>query len=388
MWIKCKMNHCYYSILICFIFFLMSFKMKINDSFVKAFSVIWFCYLSIYELSSNTFVSVSSNFDFIFLIFFFGVILFYLLTRELLLLCNFSIYTFVPIIKKDIFYFISFCFFLFSTISFIYYIYLYGIVGFRQFFLENDLSLHVGMSFPFCAGSYFLARYINDKTWERLFLILMFILAIISTSKIFVVLSILFVSGFYEKSFKLNIKKLFIVLSVALIFFFSLHLFMGKIAGQSKFSIFGAVLFTLQGYLLGGLAVFQLQLDNAFTPTDVYNSLYNFLSHTPESVTTVVNNGWVKTGQWVGNVYSGFSEWYAYASTMGIILLSFFIGFFHAVINYFSKVSLFFRFLRVLSYYSLFFFIFSDTYLRAFPMYVSFSIAAFFITITKKDIKI
>lgn len=355
--------------------------MKVSDSFYKSISLIWLFILVLYALQYELFTPISSEFDMVFVAFFWSIITSYALVYSVLK--KIRPISFKKVLSSRHFYFLSFFFSLISIVKFFYYFLLYhDFVAFRAAFVDEGLSLHIGISFPFCAAAYFLARQQKDAFYMRSFMFVLLFLALISTSKIFIIIAILFLSGFGGSEFKLSTKKLVGILFVGMGLFSLVHIAMDKIAGLGAFPLYQALLFTFSGYLLGGLAVFQLVLDGAYSsaPSD---SLINYMMGGGKYIITAANeDGWIRTGVWVGNVVSGFSPWYIVSGVGGIVFIGCVIGVLHATINSFSRRSLAFKYMRIFSFYPLCFFVFSDTYISAMMMWIAFFICSFVLSLT------
>lgn len=380
------------SLVICTLILSLNFNKKMYTSFLKIFSMIWFFYIGLYLLSSKNFVSISDEFDNVFLIFFLSSIFFYCTFLSFLKLSRLKGIVFSPIISTNIYYYISFGLTFFSILKFIYYIALYGLDNYREIFLENDLSISAGLSFPFLMGVYYVAEKNNHYKVKKISVILLFILGIISTSKIFIVIMLLYISGFYGKNFSFKWYKIVKIFVAGCLIFSLLHIFMGKVAGATGDNFFGVVdglIFTFIGYLLGGLAVFQLQLDGKYIPSEYFSNVFYFFMNMPVNNSVVEGGDWVNTGEWLGNVKSGFSSWYQFFGIMGMVYLGALIGLIYAFIFYFSEKSTSFNFIKIFSFYPLIFFVFNDTYLGAAKIWIMYILVAFVLSITNfnKDLK-
>lgn len=370
------------SILSCLSVLFFTLRMNTSTSFLKYVSLIWLFILALYWFQVDLFVPISAEFDMIFVVFFWSLnisyALFYLFLR------NVRLVSFRKLLSLKHFYFLSIMLSAVSILKFFYYFFLYhDFVAFRAAFIDEGLSLYVGISFPLSSAAYFLARQQKDAFYTRIFMFLLISLALISTSKIFIIIAILFVSGFGSSAFKLSIKKFLGILIFGFGLFSLVHIAMGKIAGSNDFPLYQALLFTFSGYLLGGFAVFQLVLDGAYSASPSA-SIITYLTGNNNLIITLANeDGWIRTGDWVGNVISGFSPWYIVSGAGGVVFIGGLIGAIHGVINAFSRNSLSFRFLRVFSIYPLSFFVFSDTYISASLMWVAFFICSFIISLIK-----
>ena len=373
------------SLVVCALVFFLNFNKKMYDSFLKTFSMIWLFYIGLYLVSSKNFVPISDEFDTVFLAFFLSSIFFYSIILFFLKLSKLKGVSFKSVISTNIYYFISFILTFFSIFKFIYYIAIFGLSDYRQTLLDNDLSISVGLSFPFLMGAYYIAERNNQQKVKIISIIFLFVLGIISTSKIFIVIMLLYISGFYKKNFSLNWYKITKIFVAGFLIYSLLHVLMGKIAGATGDNFFGIVdglIFTFIGYLLGGLAVFQLQLNGQYIPSGYFSNVFNFLINMPVNNSMVEGGDWVYTGSWLGNVKSGFSTWYQFFGIIGMVYLGLLIGFIYAFIFYFSKKSISLNFIKIFSFYPLMFFIFNDTFLGASKIWIVYILVVFILSIT------
>ncbi len=373
------------SLVVCALVFFLNFNKKMYDSFLKTFSMIWLFYIGLYLVSSKNFVPISDEFDTVFLAFFLSSIFFYSIILFFLKLSKLKGVSFKSVISTNIYYFISFILTFFSIFKFIYYIAIFGLSDYRQTLLDNDLSISVGLSFPFLMGAYYIAEKNNQQKVKIISIIFLFVLGIISTSKIFIVIMLLYISGFYKKNFSLNWYKITKIFVAGFLIYSLLHVLMGKIAGATGDNFFGIVdglIFTFIGYLLGGLAVFQLQLNGQYIPSGYFSNVFNFLINMPVNNSMVEGGDWVYTGSWLGNVKSGFSTWYQFFGIIGMVYLGLLIGFIYAFIFYFSKKSISLNFIKIFSFYPLMFFIFNDTFLGASKIWIVYILVVFILSIT------
>lgn len=373
------------SLVVCALVFFLNFNKKMYDSFLKTFSMIWLFYIGLYLVSSKNFVPISDEFDTVFLAFFLSSIFFYSIILFFFKLSKLKGVSFKSVISTNIYYFISFILTFFSIFKFIYYIAIFGLSDYRQTLLDNDLSISVGLSFPFLMGAYYIAEKNNQQKVKIISIIFLFVLGIISTSKIFIVIMLLYISGFYKKNFSLNWYKITKIFVAGFLIYSLLHVLMGKIAGATGDNFFGIVdglIFTFIGYLLGGLAVFQLQLNGQYIPSGYFSNVFNFLINMPVNNSMVEGGDWVYTGSWLGNVKSGFSTWYQFFGIIGMVYLGLLIGFIYAFIFYFSKKSISLNFIKIFSFYPLMFFIFNDTFLGASKIWIVYILVVFILSIT------
>lgn len=356
--------------------------MNISTSFLKYNSLMWLFILALYWSQEELFVPFSKAFDTTFSIFFWSLTISYVVLY--FLLRNIRLVSFKKLISLKQFYLMSLALGMISFLKFIYFFSLYhDFVAFRAAFIDEGLSLHIGISFPLSSAAFFLARQQKDMFYSRVFMFFLIFLALMSTSKIFMIITILFLSGFGLSTFSLSIKNLLGILFFGFGLFSLIHIAMDKIAGTNDFSLFQALIFTFSGYLLGGLAVFQLVLDGAYGVSHSASIITYLLKGDVFFITLANEDGWIKTGDWVGNVISGFSPWYIVSGIGGIVFIGCLIGAIHGTINALSRGSFSFRFLRIFSIYPLSFFVFSDTYVSAWLMWAAFFICSFILSLIR-----
>ncbi|MCG5378481.1 O-antigen polymerase, partial [Providencia rettgeri] len=325
------------------------------------------------------FVNISSELDMTFTIFIYGVAITYLIFYNSLK--NLPLVKFKKFLTPNSIYLIAIVFFILSFSKFLYYfISAGGFSSFRAMFIDEKLSLNVGISFPICACALFIAKEEKRKSCIYLFSFLALFLSLISTSKIFIVISLIYISGIYRKEFKFKIRVILFYLILGFLLFSLSHLVLDKLAGGG--SILYSLYFTFLGYLLGGFAVFQHVLDGLIL--ERYSSFVELIARDKENVFNQLDSGWIKTGDWLGNVYSGFTPWYNTYGNFGILLLAIFIGIIYSVIYSFAnKKSLPFLYLKAFSIYPITFFVFSDTFFSAKLMWIAFVLCSFIIAFTK-----
>lgn len=369
------------SLLLCFVFFVFRLKSNILSSFLKLISVQWIIVLLLYELSSGFFIPLNDDFYYQFVSFFLSVIFFYVFFYFL-----FSRIGFVkikPLINPKFLYFVAVIGFVFSFFRFVYLLYFFGdFYSLRQGILSNNISLYVGYSFPIVAASFFHAK-ISGRRIKFLFAFLMLILSVISSSKIFLILSLIFISCVYENNYRLKLKHVFVLVVSGFLLFSIMHLLMKKIAGINEYPLIVALGYTFLGYLLGGIAAFQMIVSDLFSTGVVYSSITDLILNIPSQVHMDSSNGWVRTGNWYGNVHSGFAIWYEFNNQYGVVLYGFIIGIIHALIYSHTKKSVAFQFMKAFSLYSIFFIVFYDTYVMSVKLWIAFFIASIFLSLTK-----
>lgn len=343
------------------VFLILQSRKYKQKSYIYIYSVWFLIVLFDYMFFQEIFVPFSEKFDLFFLYFSFLFSFAYLLFDEIITragelvtkkinLFSYRAYRLFSVMLG--FLSIALCLKAFSSMS---------ILAVRAKLAAKELSFHVGISFPFVASCVFFQNIKNEKKYCKFLAILMFLLALISSSKQFIILSFLFYIPWYKAGFKIKLIYIVFTVLVGFLLVLILHAVTGRVAGSGN--LVQKTLYTINGYFLGGLAVFQLFLDGTMS----------------QHITT---GAWIKTGEWVGNVYSGF---YSFYENNNVALLTFkilCISLLYAAINIRRK-SIFSQFMRVYSVYPLIFFVFSDLFFAAISQWIMFSIAGLGITFIK-----
>lgn len=346
-----------------FLLFLVFLSQKYKyRSFVFVYAVWYFAIITDYLFVQDIFVPFSSKFDTFFLYFSFLFIFLYLIVDSI-------IYFSGNLRVKKISFFNYRSYFLFSVFLafislfiFIRAFILMPINGIRETLVSGELSFRVGLSFPFVSSCLFYQNLRKIEKNKKFLVFILFLLAFISTSKQFIVLAFLFSVPWYTKNFKCKVLPFVFIGIFGFLLIFILHAFTGRVAGSGN--LLQKTLYTINGYFLGGIAVFQLFLDGTMQ----------------QHITT---GSWVKTGKWIGNVYSGFYSFYQNYSLLILSVKILGISILYAFLNS-RKKSLFLNFLRIYSIYPLLFFIFSDLYLPAIKQWFVFCIAGFCLILIKE----
>lgn len=370
------------SLFICFLAYVVRFNVKITDSFVKLVSVQWFFVLLAYWISEGFFTVLTADFYIQFIKFFLSVLLSYCVFYFFII--KIKTKKIKPFIDSNVLYTVSMLLSIFSIICFVYYFKIYGdFYRFRQAFLVDNISLYIGWSFPLAAASYFYAKKNNDNRKKMLFLLVMIVLALVSLSKIFLILALLFGSSIFENDNNISAKKILIIVFLGFSSFALMHILMKKVAGLDQYPLIIALGYTILGYFLGGIAAFQMIVTNSFSTGLYYPSVLDLLRNTPVHFLSSTDAGWVKTGNWYGNVYSGFAPWYEMNKVYGLAIYGVIIGLIGAIIYGKAKNNMAFQFMKGFLFYSILFIVFYDTFVLSAKLWFAFFIAAYVLSMTK-----
>jgi hypothetical protein len=224
----------------------------------------------------------------------------------------------------------------------------------RELISQSEGSLRVGASFPLCCSMLFYMREKEIIKGRKLIIMLIITLTIISTSKQFLLLAILFIVPWYKKDFKLKITFILLIVFIGLLSFLLMHLLVGHIALSNKDTLLMLFLKQFNSYFIGSLASFQLHLDGRW-----------------EAASTGVE-GWVKAGSYIGNTHTAF---YKYYKNMSIISFSFYtlaISFIYSFIH--SRNTLFHNFMKIFAVFPLYMLFFADLMFKS--MWFTFGLVA------------
>lgn len=371
------------SIIYLSLWFVFTCKYKITDSIIKMMSLLWIVLIIAYILNDEYFVPLSSRFDELIVVFFTFFFVFYLSFKNgcKKIRTSNTAFNIKPFINEKLLFLIAVVTFLYSIAMFIYLFYSYGnLFSLRDSLIDNGSMIKVGISFPLNAAAFFYAKYTKKTKVAAFFAIFMFLLAIASTSKIFFIITMLYIIPWYESNYKLSISKLVFVVLIGIAFFIGIHLALNKVAGPEKSGIV-PVLNTLKGYILGSIAALQLILDGDYIlPENIY--IDRILALLPGSVFEmpyfVNQENWVKTGDWYGNVYTAFAFWYQPKGMMSVIMFASLLGLLYGFIN--SKKTKAMVFLKIYSYYPLIFILFSEQFALSVSQWLAFIFASLMIS--------
>ena len=178
---------------------------------------------------------------------------------------------------------------------------------------EGEMSVPtfgVGVSFPLTMGALFLARARGERWKAVSFGVAGGLLALLTTSKIFILLYVLFLLPVNLDWRAMRFRPLlrYAVIAVALVA--ALHLALGKVVGLGETSIVEALAITLASYVGSGLAGLELYVDDvANFPA---NALWQQIGGLLPGVISVPESPilpWVQVGGWDTNTYTAFSYW-------------------------------------------------------------------------------
>jgi hypothetical protein len=185
-------------------------------------------------------------------------------------------------------------------------------IEYRSLFVDYGdapvMSSRIGTSMPLVCGAWLLARLSGRIALAWIFGLLTFMLALLSTSKMFLVLALLFAFPTLGRE-GLNKKTLVWAGAIGLALFAVLHTALGKVVGEDQ-GLSSAILTTLKTYLLGGIAGAQLLTSGATSiPENVVWKPYADLLPGMYDVPATGILPWIQAGDWYVNVYTAFAYW-------------------------------------------------------------------------------
>lgn len=250
---------------------------------------------------------------------------------------------------------------------------------------EDRASFGVGLAFPIAAAAYLIAKSEGDRKTKYTFMAAMIILAVLSTSKMYLFLFIFFLM---PETKKLRIKHTIIAVSALTLMFAASHIVLQKFSSDPGEGLIQALLKTLEVYLLSGIAAFQKVLEGtAYLPE--LRSLYGLNQILPLDIHGVPDSNileftTIESG-WQTNVYTAMGVWWNDFGYTGVAIISTFIGFAYQKI--WEGRSLQSKYLTAFSLFPLLFTFFDDYFLMSLKMWVAFILGALLIALTKLNQK-
>lgn len=230
-----------------------------------------------------------------------------------------------------------------------------GYIELRNQINKGTTSIHSSIGMALLSSLMYLANIYGESTKKKVYLsVHIILLAVLSTSKMYFVLAILYIVPWYVNSFKVNLNTILFVFIAGVGSFFWLHLTTGKVAGNSQ-NLIQNLFFTLQGYYLGGMAAFQILIDG--------NS---------------IGGGWVRTGKWLGNVYTAFSRLFYEKSYALFAIRVVCIGFVYALLSQKNHMA---KYVKIYSWLPLFMIFFAEMFGSAIAQWICFVIAGFLVNV-------
>jgi hypothetical protein len=360
-----------------------------KDPYLLLYSVIIMLLLS-YMVLGSRFGELSLNVYFHLITFGLVFMFWYIVSKKIFE--ELKLKTVRPFLSSQVIYIVSILLFSYTSLKFYLAISTFELDSFMSFRtlttseegLGERVSMGVGLSFPAVMASYYVAKLKQQGFIAVIFSFCGLLLAILSTSKVFLLIWLLYIAYLN----KVNLKY-FIVYFVIFVFLFAVsHIVLQKFSSNPEVSLIQALYDTFLVYLLGGLASYNLLVEGeaVIHPGTMFvsiNWLFNpFISITvPDSAILP----WVKIGSWNTNVYTAFGYWYAFLEGYYIVIIPTILGAYYAFFFNESKFSnQYFSFYRVFLIFCIIFVFFSDQFIPAYMMHVMSLFFSVLISITKK----
>lgn len=192
----------------------------------------------------------------------------------------------------------------------------------------EKVGFGIGYVYPLGVSAWFLARIRNDVYIKYIFGVLIFVLSLMTTSKIFVLMYFMFL---VPVGYSISRPKFLHVVAIALtslLVFSLMHIALEKLINPEQ-GILYSLYTTFSTYLLGGLAGFQMyESGYAYFPSNVVwkpvGDFVPWLIDVPSSAILP----WIDVGYWYTNTYTAFAYWLDGFGLVGFIGFVFALGFF------------------------------------------------------------
>lgn len=292
-----------------------------------------------------------------------------------------------PFVRKEFIYFLALTTTLYSLYKLLVLLMsndLASLMMFRGSVSGDDAKvlLGVGLSFPFTLAAWYITKNHNNNL-SSLFFLLAIMLAIISTTKIF-----LFILVFYSLYFSnVSVSKVIFSLLILIALFFLSHLLLEKFSSNPEDGLFVALWNTFLVYLYGGIAGFENLLNNKieineftmFKSIEGLVSIFGFYNLPDTAILP-----WTRIGVWNTNVYTAFGYWYALMGYFYLFIAPLILGAYYAFFFTKSEVSNHFEFYKPFLYFCLAFIYMGDQFIPAITMHLIYIFTSTIVSVTKK----
>ena len=200
----------------------------------------------------------------------------------------------------------------------------------REGILDGSVSgFGLGISLPLSFCCMYLARHENKKNYFYCFTLFSFLLAVLSTSKIFLILFLVYIVGINSYVSK---KKLLIYGTFVFGLFALSSIILGKFSSDPEGKIISAIFDTLRVYLFSGLAAFNLYVEkNVTLPENLLLYPFKEVWGTTKDIPKTDILPWINTGVWDTNVYTAFAPWYQSLGLYAAIIIGILLGFYYGI---------------------------------------------------------
>lgn len=254
---------------------------------------------------------------------------------------------------------------------------------------DNDfggrVSLGVGFSFPLIMAAFVLAKRNRDAAWKFLFLLSGFLVAAISTSKVFLLIWIMYLVYGSKQQLKTYIwaAAFFVVL------FGVSHLILEKFSSTPEVGVLGALANTFKVYLWGGVAAYQKMINGEvelngyalFYPIKSFLGLFWSRAHLIHDTNILP---WTDVGLWFTNTYTGLALYFPFFGNAFPFIVAPFMGFYcGAVFSANEAFRRYFDFYKPFLMTCLIFLIMGDLFLPAIKMHLIYGFLSLLLGVTK-----
>jgi oligosaccharide repeat unit polymerase len=250
---------------------------------------------------------------------------------------------------------------------------------------STPLSNRIGISFPLVCAAWLLARLQGRPGLSMVFGAVAVTLAVLSTSKIFLVLCVLY--AFSEQNSPWRLRRVFLLIAVGLGLFAGLHIMLEKVVGDLEGDALSSLVKTLRVYLLGGIAGFQqfVETDSFFPRNALWKPLGDLIAESISVPSTPILP-WSQIGEWYGNVYTAFAYWveaFGWGSCIGVGVV---LGTLYGLIQN-APATPSGTYFRVFSIFPLLFIFHQDFYLASLHVWVAFIAASIVLWTTRLPLR-
>jgi len=257
----------------------------------------------------------------------------------------------------------------------------YSLKLMRDGILEGSVgSFGLGLSLPLSLCCMYLAKCEKKKWIHALFVCTSLMLAILSTSKIFIILFVIYVTGMNNYISK---KKIAIYGCISLLFFGLSSIILGKFSSDPNSNIFNAIFDTLKVYLFSGLSAFNLFVDGK---TDLPENIlmYPFRGFLGAAMNIPETDilPWVNTGVWETNVYTAFAPWYQSFGYLSSFIFGIGIGVYYGFWFSFRK-TIAIGFYQTFLFFPLIMLFFQEHFILSWKMHIIYILCSLILAMTK-----
>ncbi len=245
------------------------------------------------------------------------------------------------------------------------------------------VSVGVGLTFPLACGGWCTARKLGRTRTAWFLGLLVLAVAIISTSKIFLALFLLFLMPWWGSPVRLRRWAIAGALVAGIAFGLS-HVLLDKFSSSPEGRLMGALVDTFQVYLFGGIAGFQQVL--AGTATFPEGAMWKPIGDLLPGSLRVPQSAilpWTTVGEWETNVYSAFAYWFdAFDAASGVVVGAA-LGLFYGLTFGRERVGCAMEFMRTYLLFPLLFMFHQDFFLPSLLGHIGFLGAALLLDLTE-----